>query len=126
MPDVNENAARNLHEEHLHKLNASSVVVGFARCPHIDRNFCWIYDVTKLGLLHHDGTPRPATLPDSGGDTCNPQVLADTTVGSRDKKELFHSFIFSIAVLLLHGPTRAELGTVDGFAPISNHDANSW
>ncbi len=51
--------AGNLYEEYLDSLNASGVVVGFARCQYIDRRFCWTCNTTKQGLLHYDGTPRP-------------------------------------------------------------------
>ena len=52
-------SAGNLYEEYLDSLNASGVVVGFARCQYIDRRFCSTCNVTKQGLLHYDGTPRP-------------------------------------------------------------------
>ena len=73
--------AGNLYEEHLDSLNASGVVVGFARCQYIDRRFCWTCNVTKQGLLHYDGTLRPYLTAAVERANRKYQVLDDTTIG---------------------------------------------
>ena len=51
--------AGQLYEQYLDALHATGVVIGYARCQYIDRRFGRAYNVTKQGLLHYDGTPRP-------------------------------------------------------------------